>query len=78
MVSNGQIILYPIMVTSYAGGYTFSYVYGQFSILKIQIWILLDWAANFQLVVLMTPRFGAEEVMLWVWGLFQADAWVVW
>ena len=49
MVSNAQIILYSRMVTNYAGGYAFSYEYGQFSILKIQIHILLDPCAHLDL-----------------------------
>ena len=36
------------------------------------------WTPIFQLVVLMTPRYSAELVLLWFWGIFHASAWVVW
>ena len=28
----------------------------------------------FQLVMLVTPRLGAEVLVLWIWGLFRASA----
>ena len=46
MVLNGRIILYPRMATNYVSGYAFSYEYGQFGILNIQIRMLLDSCAR--------------------------------
>ena len=74
MVSNGQIILYPRIVTNYAGGYAFSYKYGQFSVLKIQIRILLDPRAR------LDPNFsvsGTHDTKTWCKSVNALDLGVI-
>ena len=62
------------MVTNYAGGYALSYEYGQFSVLKIQIRIMLDPRAR------LDPKFsvsGIHDTKTWCRSVNALDLGVI-